>query len=291
MGVNARRRRCPTTPTRRAKARLPYDDPHPARKGAPSHPVRGGGIWPKLGKVEGAGGGVEVGLAGDAARACLRVLAPAADLEVLVHMGRVPRFVRCEPLQRHGEREQRRPGERRHDVERRQAEIVELGDLLAQRGDGGLRLRHMHDAFRQAERCVEGLLGPGEHRVPQPGLPRHEPFRAIGAVAQEIGAGMGENVVDHPVPLARHPVDRGVGELGERHGLGVDMRALRPPFVRDRLRQSFARHGQRCLARRAHGLAVEQQSEAAALIRDRNVLVEPLRKSRLFGRRGPPVSF
>jgi hypothetical protein len=58
-----------------------------------------------FGKCERAGRRLEVGLARFPSRLGLGVLAPLADLEVLVHMGRRPRRLRREAFERNGERQ------------------------------------------------------------------------------------------------------------------------------------------------------------------------------------------
>src|SRR5665811_2047196 len=68
------------------------------------------------------------------------------------------------------------------------------------------------------------------------------------------------------------------------------MLALCPPLRRDGLSKRLAGHGERRLGRRAHRLAVEQKRGLPALLLHRNVLVEPLGKTRLSIGRGRPLA-
>src|SRR6476659_7984483 len=138
----------------------------------------------------------------------------------------------------------------------------------------------MHHAFGKKHRDAEIPLGPGDDRIPRLGLQRHEPLWAFGAIAYEVGAGIVENVADHRLLVALHPVDDAVREPGQRHGRRIDTRPLPAPFLSDRLADRLVRHDEPCLAGGAHGLAVEQNADADAFIVGGNFAVEALEMTR-----------
>jgi hypothetical protein len=105
-----------------------------------------------------------------------------------------------------------------------------------------------------------------------------EPARTLRPVAQEIGAGIVDDVADHVVFAPRNAVDRAIGELGQRHGGGIDALLLRPPLLGDRLGEGTRGQQELPLARRAYWLAVEQEREPPVPVPDIGALVEPLRK-------------
>ena len=63
----------------------------------------------------------------------------------------------------------------------------------------------MHHAFGKKHGNAEIPLGPGDDRIPMLGLQRHEALGAFGAVADEVGAGIVENVADHRLLVALRP--------------------------------------------------------------------------------------
>jgi hypothetical protein len=110
------------------------------------------------------------------------------------------------------------------------------------------------------------FIGMVEHRSPGRGFARHQPVRRIGAIADEIGAGIFHHLVDHLVAHRSHPVEADIGNTGGVHLGRVDVRALPAPFGGDQLSRGKVGQPQQVLARRA-GLAPVQQHEKTALAR------------------------
>ena len=117
----------------------------------------------------------------------------------------------------------------------------------------------MHHALGKAHRRAEIVLRESEDRIPMLGLERDQSLRPLGAIAEKVGTGRVQDVVEDRALVALHAVDDAVGEPGERHRLRIDALALSAPFLGDRLALAPWSAGEGCLARRAHWLAVEQQ--------------------------------
>ncbi len=64
----------------------------------------------------------------------------------------------------------------------------------------------------------------------------------VGAVADEVGAGVIGRLGDDLVALGAGAVDRGGGEPGQRHRRRADLILLGVPLGGDRLGQGRARH-------------------------------------------------
>ena len=81
-----------------------------------------------------------------------------------------------------------------------------------------------------AKRAPSASRAQAEHRIPQLGLPPHQPFRLGCAIAEEIAAGILDDIGAHLGLAAPHAVDGRVGEPGQRHGGGIDVLAAGPPI-------------------------------------------------------------
>ena len=101
-------------------------------------------------------------------------------------MGRGPGAVRVEAPSHMGKGDQRRAGQRGHDVERREAE--RRGDRFEMRPHHGIersgRLLDMDHALAKEELRPERLARPGEDRIPGCPLLRCEAFGLAGAVSR-----------------------------------------------------------------------------------------------------------
>ena len=107
-------------------------------------------------------------------------------------------------------------------------------------------------------------------------LPIDQCLGPLGAVASEVGLGIFGEVGGERRAIGRDPVDRGVGEAGQRHRPRVDV-ALDPvPFRGNRLGQRHGRHLQGTRARRPHRPAVELDPPPLGRLDDRGHLPEAL---------------
>ena len=108
-------------------------------------------------------------------------------------------------------------------------------------------------------------------RAPDPSAApgSHQPFRAGGAIEQQVGAEIFFDLGRDRLRLRRDAVDDRVGEPGQRHARrDRSCRAARP--IRRRApRQRARRRGQRSPRRRAHRPAVEQDRKAVRRLRRR----------------------
>ena len=145
------------------------------------------------------------------------------------------------------------------------------------------RLRHVDDAERELEHDVVALLRPGEDRVPELRLARGQRRRPFGAVAEQVGSRHKRRGRARTPPASgRDPVDRGVGEAGQRHRARVDRLALRVPFVGDRFGERVGRRRERRGAR-----ASSPAGRRAGCARPRRRAADSCRSASRLGRRPP----
>src|SRR5258708_13002847 len=71
---------------------------------------------------------------------------------------------------------------------------------------------------------------PFQQRVPLRGLTRHQILRRDRAVANEIRFCEGKNLFYPSGAVRCNPVDPGLDDLGNLHGLGMHFFTLPPPF-------------------------------------------------------------
>ena len=105
----------------------------------------------------------------------------------------------------------------------------------------------------------------------------NQPFRGIGAVAEQVRTGKGDEVVEHRRFPPPHPINGDIGELGQPHRLRIDALFLRAPFLRDGVCKRLRRHGQLRLGWRADQLVVEQNGNALVFGRRGDLFVKALR--------------
>ncbi len=105
-------------------------------------------------------------------------------------------------------------------------------DRRARGGDCFRRLRHMHDALRQHETRAEGLMRPGEHRVPALRLALDQAGRRLGAVEQQIAAEIVFDLGGDRLRPLGHRIDHRIGQPRQRHARRIDDLGLRIPFAR-----------------------------------------------------------
>ncbi|CDX14211.1 hypothetical protein MPLB_140033 [Mesorhizobium sp. ORS 3324] len=223
-----------------------------------------------------------VALAGRAARHGLGILAPMLDLPVLVDMAGGPGFFAVELTEIDGERKQRGPGQRGHDVDGSQPHrLGALGKMGAKDGDRLARLLDMDDALGKVEARAEAAPRPIEDRIPELVLAIDQPLRAVGAIAEQVRRSEAQHILQHRLRVAGDAVDGRVGKTHDRHGHRVDDLALRGELVGHQLRRSFCRKHQQRLARGADRPAVEMNGKTAFGRHDRDSLVEALRQRRL----------
>ena len=118
---------------------------------------------------------------------------------------------------------------------------------------------------------------PVEPGLPGPLLALGQLDRLGGAIAQKVGRGVAQHLVDRSAAQRGHAVERRADQPGERHAGPLDGLALRPPFVGDRLGERRARQHQELPGRGVDRPAVEQNAMAAGRGRvDADVLVEAL---------------
>ena len=126
------------------------------------------------------------------------------------------------------------------------------------------RLGLGNDVLRYRQPGAELLRRPIEKRLPLGLLVSFEFLGALGPVAQQIGCGVFDRMVDYRLTAVFDPVDGGAGKTGDRHGLGPDVFVLVGPFPGHRLDQPFTGKDQRIAFRCMGGTAVEGQRESAA---------------------------
>ena len=214
----------------------------------------------------------------------LRVCAPALGLEVLVDMRGPPRGFGREKSARDRKRQQRRSGQRRHHAERGErngivVRVERCGDRRQRLG----RLRDMRHAGCHIEARAERLRRPAQNRIEGVRLARNQRVRLLGAVAEEVGAGVAQNVGPRFGHRVRDAVDRRVEEPRQRHVGRIDCLALPLPFGRHFEHERPARRGERIAARRPRSAAVEQKRVPAIRFAHFDRLVEAT------DRRGPHV--
>ena len=190
-------------------------------------------------------------------------------------MGRGPDLIGIEPAAQKGQCEQRRAGDRRHQMQRRDGPRI-VRQRRAGRGDRTLRLLHMDDALGQHEVRAKILGGPEQHRIPRLRLARHQFLRMAGAVEQQIGAEVFGDVVTHRGDVVADRVDDAVGEPRQWHRRRIDGVLLRFPFRNDRFCDAALGRGQRLARRRAHSLVVERNGKAVRCLAETGARVEAL---------------
>ncbi len=114
------------------------------------------------------------------------VLAPLADLPILVDMGRRPGLDPA--LGGSSATASASSAEPVSDVMTCSAARLKASQPvqpLPQSFERGLRLRHMDDPLRQIERHTQILFRPGEHRIPMLVLLGDQPFGPFGAITEQ----------------------------------------------------------------------------------------------------------
>ncbi len=182
----------------------------------------------------------------------------------------------------------RRARQRRHQMKGGQPErFVAQFEVDADGADRLARLLDMHDTLGKYKSRAKRRTCPVDHRIPGLGLPLDQFFGGIGAVAEQIGRGEPQDVLQHRLRVGRHAVDRGIDEPRHRHGDRIDVFLLRRELVGDQLSRGRCRQRQDRLCRRAHRLAIEVDDKALGCGSDGDVLVEALRQRRLHLELGP----
>jgi hypothetical protein len=174
-----------------------------------------------------------------------------------------------------------RGGEGGEGAERGEGEIVLPLEDCAQALDRLGWLGSVDDAADAFELDAVALLDGGEQRLPQLALAAIERLVGVGAVAERVGLGVGEQLVDRADAVVCDMVDREVGEAAQREGLGVYLLALGPPFAGHGLGERARGHGLRLPALRADRTAVERDAPAAVSLLDGDVFPEPFHSSGL----------
>ena len=89
----------------------------------------------------------------------------------------------------------------------------------------------MRHAFGDDEFRAIGLVRPIEHRVIGGSLGFDQLQRRVGAIAEQVGFGVGGKLGARFAHRRRDAVDRGIGDARGRHGRRIDRLALRRPFL------------------------------------------------------------
>ena len=140
-----------------------------------------------------------------------------------------------------------------------------------------------------AEIDVEPAAGPGEQRVPGLALPADQRVGAFGAVAEQVARPIFGELAGEGLGIGRDPVDRGIGEPGERHRAGLERLPGRVPFLGDRACQRFGRDRQLAPAPASAAACRRARFPSRRSVRDRGgLLPEALHLSR--GRPAPNAS-
>ena len=121
-----------------------------------------------------------------------------------------------------------------------QAPVVEPLDRGAQGAQGRLGLRSTGmTPSATARRASNWRSAQSSQGCQAARLPRHQLGRALGAVAEQVGAGIAGGLGDRVGAPGRHQVDDGGGEPGQPHGARLDRRRLArahsAPMSRQRL--------------------------------------------------------
>src|SRR6185437_8260891 len=163
----------------------------------------------------------------------LGVAAPFFGLELLVHMGGGMGGGGIETAVGECEGEHHRFRDAGGGQKAGEREGVGIGQSLADlRGIGPI---HGADALGDFEVHTVTIARPGERAVPRRGLARDQFRRIGGAVADEVVPREIRELGERRIAVMGDAVDGGVGQLGQRHRLLVDLFALPGPFGRDRL--------------------------------------------------------
>src|SRR5688572_30515291 len=94
---------------------------------------------------------------------------------------------------------------------------------MAESIDRGGGLIDVHDPGRRAEVYVEATPAPTQQLVPKLGLPLNERAGFLSAVAGEVTLRVARNALGESLLVGGNPVDRRIGEPGQRQGTGVDV--------------------------------------------------------------------
>jgi hypothetical protein len=146
----------------------------------------------------------------------------------------------------------------------------------------------MHDPLGQGEARAVRIPRPVENGAPGGVLGLGQALGIARPVIDEIRARIADKVVHHLGLPRRDPVDGRVDDAGDRHGGGIDLLALRPPFLGQRLGKASGRHGQGLAARGLCRTSVQGEGEDAVPLLDAGLLVEALRQGRLHAGLGGP---
>ena len=147
-----------------------------------------------------------------------------------------------------------------------------------ERGHRRRRLRPMHHAGDGDERRVEAQGRPIDQRLPDALLAGDQRLRPLGAIAQEVGLGEGDDGTLQRRPVRDDAIDDGAGEPRQRERRHDDLLALGLPFRGDRRGQRFGRQLEHLAGRRAQGLGVEHDAMAAIDGGCRRPLVDPFHR-------------
>ncbi|BAB47940.1 mll0337 [Mesorhizobium japonicum MAFF 303099] len=235
-----------------------------------------------LERFEKADDGHHVAFAGGASRDRFGVLPPMFDLPILVDMAGGPGSLGVELAEIDRQRQQRRTGQRGHEVDGGQPQrLGALIEMTAQNGDRLTRLLDMDDPLGKVEASPQCSAHPIDDRIPLLVLPLDQPLGGVGAVTEQIRRGKTQYVFQHRLRIARNTVDGGVDQAHHRHRHRIDGLALFREFVCNQHSRRLGRERQQRLARRAHRLAVEMHGETSVYRRNRSGLVEALGQRRL----------
>jgi hypothetical protein len=175
-------------------------------------------------------------------------------------------------------------------VQRGKAERIETLERPPDAIERCFGLANMHDALGESERRIERSPRPAKHGVPMLGLGCDQCLWPFGAVTEQIGACIFQNVGDDRLLPVFDAVDCAIGKLGQRHGQGIDAVSLCAPLLGHRLCELTRWQCEMRLGWRTHRLAVEQKrSRPPPFVLDRHMVVEALgqiRDSRDLPRHG-----
>src|SRR5215831_209163 len=132
----------------------------------------------------------------------------------------------------------------------------------------------MDDTPDRRETGAERRVSPVEDRIPMARLARYQALRRRGAVADEIGAKIFDNLTRHFVPRGGNAVDDGVGEPRHWHSGRVDELGLGVPLRSDCLRKRPARRRQHAARRRLYRTPIERDREARRVVTHLDLFVE-----------------
>ena len=177
---------------------------------------------------------------------------------------------------RQRQRQQRRTGQGRHHMQRRDRPGVPR-QRRARRCHRGLGLADMHDAFGEDEMRAERIGGPEQHRVPMRGFPRHQ---RLGMRRRDRTADRSRDISryrrrphrpDRPPPRPTLLANRVSGMV---RGSIISPCAFHSAAMPSAI--SARRRHQRPAGRRAHRLAVERDPKAAIRLGDAGLRIKAL---------------